>query len=247
MSTPRNKRQFAGAAADPAQRQITSFFTTQSPTSSCGTPEPALRPALPANVQANLLSVGMRVRKSVPEGYKTVTSSNSNNNILVWNDGKSGGGAKTSSAVAAVATRRPVAKELLPFCGINKVGGMDTQPELGYDEYDDDGDVPALDQVPELSMSQESTDSVAESGPSRKRFLDEQDEDVSFWDRDDGDVAGNSRTIAVPRSRMKKQQQQQQQPTALKAVDQENMVLDDDFEDANFLVYDSEKSMDMSV
>ncbi|KAK1244570.1 hypothetical protein MKX07_003369 [Trichoderma sp. CBMAI-0711] len=243
MSTPRNKRQFAGAAADPAQRQITSFFTTGNTTNNSSsninnTPEPALRPVLPANVQANLLSVGMRVRKSVPEGYKTVTSSN---NILVWNDGKSAG-AKTFSAAVAT-TRRPVAKELLPFCGINKVGGMDTQPEHGYEYDDNDEDVPSLDQVPELSMSQESTDSVAESGLSRKRFLDEQDEDISFWDRDGGDVAGNNRAIAVPRSRMKKQQ-----PAALKAVvDQENMVVDDDFEDANFLVYDSEKSMDMSV
>ncbi|KAL6866765.1 ribonucleotide reductase inhibitor domain-containing protein [Trichoderma novae-zelandiae] len=232
MSTPRTKRPFAGAAADPAQRQITSFFTSHSPTSSTSnnTPEPALRPVLPANVQANLLSVGMRVRKSVPEGYKTTGSG-----MLVWNDAKSGGapGARASAAVAA----RPVAKELLPFCGINKVGGMDTQPESVY-EYDD-GDVPALDQVPELSMSQESMDSVAESGPSRKRVLDEQDEDISFWGRD-GAVAGNNRTIAVPRSRMKK-------PSALKAVDQENMVLDDDFEDANFLVYDSEKAMDMSL
>ncbi|KAL6882904.1 ribonucleotide reductase inhibitor domain-containing protein [Trichoderma longibrachiatum] len=236
MSTPRNKRQFAGAAADPAQRQITSFFTTTAGNSNSNTPaEPALRPALPANVQANLLSVGMRVRKSVPEGYKT-----SKSNIFVWNDGNSGGAKTASSAAAAAVATRPAAKELLPFCGINKVGGMDTQPEGGY-EYDDE-EVPALDQVPELSMSQESTDSVVESGPSRKRFLDEQEEDVSFWDRDDGDVAGNNRTIAVPRSRMKKQ------PSALKAVvDQEHMVLDDDFEDANFLVYDSEKSMDMSV
>ncbi|PTB64698.1 hypothetical protein BBK36DRAFT_1160860 [Trichoderma citrinoviride] len=241
MSTPRNKRQFAGASADPTQRQITSFFTTSGNTSSSNNnsaPEPALRgPVLPANVQANLLSVGMRVRKSVPEGYKTTTTKSSD--ILVWNDARSGGAPGTKT----VATRPVGAKELLPFCGINKVGGMDTQPGLGYDGYDEE-DVPALDQVPELSMSQESTDSVAESsGPTRKRFFDEQDEDVSFWDGE-GDGAGNnnSRTIAVPHSRMKK-------PSAtLKAVvDQENMVLDDDFEDANFLVYDSEKSMDMSV
>ncbi|TFB01082.1 hypothetical protein CCMA1212_006762 [Trichoderma ghanense] len=238
MSTPRTKRQFAGAAADPAQRQITSFFATSSCSTSTSnvSSEPALRPALPANVQANLLSVGMRVRKSVPEGYKTTTTTSSNS-ILVWNDGKSGG-AKTTSSAAAVT--RPVAKELLPFCGINKVGGMDTQPESGYDYDVDEEDVPALDQVPELSMSQESTDSVGESGPSRKRFLDEQDEDVSFWGGDN-EAAGNNRAIAVPRSRMKKQ------PAPLKAVDQENMMVDDDFEDANFLVYDSEKSMDMSV
>ncbi|KAJ2981996.1 hypothetical protein NUW58_g6543 [Xylaria curta] len=68
MSAPRTKRQFAGAASDPAQRQITSFFTAAS--SSPNLPSTTQRrdsaPSLPASVQANLLSVGMRIRKSVP-------------------------------------------------------------------------------------------------------------------------------------------------------------------------------------
>ncbi|KAH6644498.1 hypothetical protein C7974DRAFT_371613 [Boeremia exigua] len=34
-------------------------------------PHPTLAPRLPDHVQSSLLSVGMRVRKSVPEGYKT--------------------------------------------------------------------------------------------------------------------------------------------------------------------------------
>lgn len=225
MSTPRNKRQFAGAAADPAQRHITSFFTAQSLNSNpSAAPEPAQRTALPANVQANLLSVGMRVRKSVPEGYKTIGSSA----FKLWTDNTRPGATK-----APVVAAKPVSRELLPFCGINKVGGLDTQPDFVYE----DDEVPALDEVPELSMSQESTDSVIESGPSRKHFLDEQDDPhVSGWD---GDAAGNNRTIAVPRSRVKK-------ASALKGLDQENMAVDDDFEDANFLVFDSEKAMDMT-
>ncbi|KAL8290873.1 hypothetical protein RB600_006370 [Gaeumannomyces tritici] len=74
MSAPRTKRQFAGAASDPAQRQITSFFSRQTSYQDGSLPQlqqqPSSRPALPAMVQSNLLSVGMRVRKSVAEGHK---------------------------------------------------------------------------------------------------------------------------------------------------------------------------------
>ncbi|KAL7800141.1 ribonucleotide reductase inhibitor domain-containing protein [Trichoderma ceciliae] len=236
MSTPRTKRQFAGAAADPAQRQITSFFTAQSPSSiTPATADLAQRPALPANVQANLLSVGMRVRKSVPEGYKTVGSSA----FKLWTDNT-----KPGAAGAAAVSAKPVSRELLPFCGINKVGGLDTQPDFVYDD-----EVPALDEVPELSMSQESTDSV-ESKSSRKRFLDEQDDLQDLQDPYsrafkphfpawDGEDSGSNRAIAVPHSRIKK-------GSALKSIGQENMAVDDDFEDANFLVFDGEKAMDMA-
>ena len=71
MSNTRVKRPFAGASADPSQRQITSFFGAQSDMDVV-TNEALPQPSLPSNIQSNLLSVGMRVRKSVPEGYKTV-------------------------------------------------------------------------------------------------------------------------------------------------------------------------------
>lgn len=235
MSTPRNKRQFAGAAADPAQRQITSFFAAQSPNSSSPAAADAssLRAPLPANVQANLLSVGMRVRKSVPEGYKTTGTSA----FKLWTDSTRPGEVKAS--LQAMSTGKPasaVSRELLPFCGINKVGGLDTQPEFVYD--DGDIEVPALDEIPELSMSQESTDSV-ENGPSRKRFYDEQDDlQVQNWD---GDDAGSYRAIAVPHSRVKK-------GSVFKGIDQENMAVDgdEDFEDASFLGFQGGRAMDMA-
>lgn len=236
MSTPRNKRQFAGAAADPAQRQITSFFAAHSNSSSPAAADASsLRAPLPANVQANLLSVGMRVRKSVPEGYKTTGTSA----FKLWTDSTRPGEAKTSSQMAAAAAAKPasaVSRELLPFCGINKVGGLDTQPEFVYD--DGDIEVPALDEIPELSMSQGSTDSV-ESGPSRKRFFDEQDDlHVQSWD---GDDAGSYRAIAVPHSRVKKS-------SPFKSMDQENMAVDgdEDFEDGSFLGFQEGKAMDMA-
>ncbi|KAK4074514.1 uncharacterized protein Triagg1_5110 [Trichoderma aggressivum f. europaeum] len=223
MSSPRAKRQFAGAAADPAQRQITSFFTGYpNNTSNPAATQPALRPELPANVQANLLSVGMRVRKSVPEGYKTIDlakASSSPNGVAIKD--------LRRSAVMA----KQVSNELLPFCGINKVGGMDTQPASHFM----DEDVPALDNIPELTMSQESMDSVVDSESSRKR---------AFYDENQWEIEGaeadyrqfhwdDSRPIAVPHSRIKK-------ALAPRDLEEKKMAVDgnedEDFPDADFLV-----------
>ncbi|KAI1309621.1 ribonucleotide reductase inhibitor-domain-containing protein [Xylaria venustula] len=152
MSAPRTKRQFAGAATDPAQRQITSFFApgTNTPSSSSlndnnnnnnnnnnnyisqtssipSIPQrPESAPNLPSSVQSNLLSVGMRIRKSVPEGYKTGNYTS----FALWDESdidpstKIMGEGQRSRANAFSSPR-----ELLPFCGIHKVGGLDTQPE----------------------------------------------------------------------------------------------------------------------
>ncbi|OPB45328.1 ribonucleotide reductase inhibitor [Trichoderma guizhouense] len=227
MSNPRTKRQFAGAAADPAQRQITSFFTgSPNNTSHPATPQPTLRPELPANVQANLLSVGMRVRKSVPEGYKTIDlakTSSSPNSIATK-------GLRRSAVVA-----KQVPNELLPFCGINKVGGLDTQPESQF--FDED--VPALDNVPELSMSQESMDSVVDGESSRKRtFYEESPWDIQASEAEYTQPHWNDRPIAVPHSRVKK-------AFAPSGFEEENMAVDgdedQDFPDADFLVYASEQ------
>ncbi|UKZ47884.1 hypothetical protein TrVGV298_002118 [Trichoderma virens] len=114
MSNPRTKRQFAGAAADPTQRQITSFFAGSPNTSHSATPQPTLRPELPAKVQANLLSVGMRVRKSVPEGYKTIDLSKTTS---------SSNGIAPKDLRRSVVAAKQASNKLLPFCGINKVGG----------------------------------------------------------------------------------------------------------------------------
>ena len=238
MSNPRIKRPFAGAASDPSQRQITSFFN---PSTSAGdlSSEPLRQPALPSSVQTNLLSVGMRIRKSVPEGYKTAGHSA----FKLWTDNST-----PSSATTRSTPSKSVGRELLPFCGINNVGGFDTQPSWTRLD-DDEDDVPGLDAVPELSLSQESTDSTA-SDTTRKRFFedDEASDPVRAWAGPngwDGEVSPRSltpsggwgngssaRAMAVPRSRVKK-------GTPLKQVDQENMSVDKegDFEEADFFVY----------
>ncbi|KAM4063838.1 ribonucleotide reductase inhibitor domain-containing protein [Hirsutella rhossiliensis] len=220
MSAPRTKRPFAGAAADPYQRQITSFFPASAagPSSPSATAPASRHPVLPASVQANLLSVGMRVRKSVPEGYRTTGPSA----FKLWTD---------------------MPRELLPFCGINKVGGLGTQPETGG--FDDD-DVPNMDAVPGLTLSQESVESHA-SEPSRKRIFDDDDDDDAAstvaglhsnkgWDAN----SGNARLMATPRrSRTAKS-------LPLEDMGQENMAVDEDFEEAPFLVFGEGRDMDLS-
>lgn len=221
MSHPRAKRPFAGAAADPAQRQITSFAGVDAP------PPP---PRLPSAVQADLLSVGMRVRKSVPEGYKTAARS-----------------AFRLLTDATPAPHRAPPTELLPFCGLNKVGGLAAQPA---------GDVPPPDAVPDLSISQESVASADPLPPSRKRLFPDDDDDdgvPTAWARPakacDGDVSphslapvgwgSNARVMAVPRPRVSK-------GAPLAGVGQENMVVDSEFDEADFLIFGEAKDMDTS-
>lgn len=169
MSTSRAKRQFAGAAADPAQRQITSFFSSSTlgaaPAASIAVQ--SSRPVLPAETQSNLLNVGMRVRKSVPEGYKTGTySAFSLFDEADHRHGPSGSKSHISSATATPSSIRNASsqRELLPFCGINKIGGLSfpspeeqSQPSFTFSA------VPSLDDVPSLSSSQDSITSTVSS------------------------------------------------------------------------------------
>ena len=193
------------------------------------------QPLLPSTVQANLLSVGMRVRKSVPEGYKTIGHSA----FKLWTDNT------PISNGAPTATMRASSRELLPFCGINKVGGLDSQAPFV-------DDLPDLDAVPELTMSQESVESNP-GEPSRKRYYSDDEEDDrptvwvpnSNWDdtpvspRSSAPMQGNARVMAVPKSRIRKS-------VSFHEVGQENMAVDDDFEEADFLVFGEAREMDTS-
>ncbi len=153
MATPRVKRPFSGFASDPSQRQITSFFARDEsetfPSSTAGAEHhvPPKAPLLPPSVQANLLSVGMRVRKSVPEGYKTGKDIDGEDYVA---DTRQSPAAAPSRTATAPPTRQPSGstiyssypadtryapaasaacgvQELLPFCGLYKVGGLGVQ------------------------------------------------------------------------------------------------------------------------
>jgi hypothetical protein len=172
----------------------------------------------------------MRVRKSVPEGYKTGSYSA----FTLFQDTPSPPVEEVKSATKVVA--RPRARELTPFCGILKVGGMAQQQwgiynsvgngSLGQEEDADDGDE---DEMPMLSQGSTVSNASTASfgGPNKRRFDLEDDKEHE----EEVKVLGlGERAIAVPR-RMKKSVQK-----VVRVVGQENLG-DVDFEDAEFLDY----------
>ncbi|KAI1259549.1 ribonucleotide reductase inhibitor-domain-containing protein [Xylariaceae sp. FL1019] len=251
MSNPRTKRQFAGAASDPTQRQITSFFNSTTPTAHPSSSSPS--PVIPSQVQSNLLSVGMRVRKSVPEGYKTGTYSG----FSLWDEKNSRNpiqdtmGEGQRSRANAISTPR----ELMPFCGINSIGGLAPQPEPSSRSMGSNAAIavtpswqptPSIfdssmdDDVPGLTSSQETVSSDISPPPSasrsRKRFFVEEEEEdrlaipTSFNLRSNH----NSRAIATPRKGRHRAKAGSNE-TETGSPGQENvMVVDSDFEDADF-------------
>ncbi|PTU22957.1 hypothetical protein P175DRAFT_0405457, partial [Aspergillus ochraceoroseus IBT 24754] len=109
------------------QPPITTFFSTTSDPNtsssashlsythySAATHSPT--PVVPAKVQASLLSVGMRVRKSVAEGYKTQPTKTIEDLPITH-------GARTLQATPTTTpSYRNPHSELAPFCGISKSG-----------------------------------------------------------------------------------------------------------------------------
>lgn len=192
MSAPRTKRQFAGAASDPAQRQITSFFSKTSSSADTLEQTTPLSPPLPAQVQANLLSVGMRIRKSVPEGYKT---GKLYSGFSLWVDDSASSMESASISYLPMTGAPPAGstlssqQELLPFCGIHKVGGLAVQPEVeapsgliplagstkpalpippptaGYQQTHYITNIPEADDIPSLTSSQDSVLSTDSEPP----------------------------------------------------------------------------------
>lgn len=106
----------------------------------------------------------MRVRKSVPEGYKTGTYTA----MGLFKDFNTMPEELTKKSSHSSSSRQPSAnnssqRELLPFCGINKVGGLSSQPSFTFESPSPPsshgfamGDVPSIDDVPSLSSSQDS-------------------------------------------------------------------------------------------
>ncbi|KAF2843747.1 hypothetical protein M501DRAFT_1013083 [Patellaria atrata CBS 101060] len=108
------------------QHLITSFLTTSpnvttTSTSHFSGPGPA--PTLPAHVQSSLLNVGMRVRKSVPEGYKThKTMPTVTVEIDAPIEVRCDSDVEIDGEEVGAGRR-----ELMPFCGLHKTGGLGVQ------------------------------------------------------------------------------------------------------------------------
>lgn len=174
----------------------------------------------------------MRVRKSVPEGYKTTSCYTSKQISLEHNS--TTGGVHNDNYRGGFA-------ELTPYCGILKIGGYASQTlprsteaieplQVENDEYD-------FVSSQESSISTSSSDTVptrrAQPTPqSKKRRLEDGDffGNISVWEDDDM-LPSTARFMAVPKTRRK-------WPIATpRKVDigagQENIL--NDFEEADFL------------
>ena len=125
-------------------------------------PAPTLNPTLPDKIQSSLLQVGMRVRKAVPEGYKTTEKTTKLaphiNRAIHYPPALS---TTTNSESTRAAT------ELMPLCGMFKVGnfGMQTVQHRQWD-------------VDSFALDQESFGSAPNPGKrGRKTDLDSDEED----------------------------------------------------------------------
>ena len=104
------------------QVPITRYFNASELPSSIVPDESTLSPPLPEHVQTNLLTVGMRIRKSVPEGYKTMLAKQSLITPHI----------SMTSSTATPSSNPDTYNELSPYCGLHKVGGMAVQPLPPY-------------------------------------------------------------------------------------------------------------------
>ncbi|KAF7535922.1 hypothetical protein G7054_g4966 [Neopestalotiopsis clavispora] len=253
MSAPRTKRQFAGAASDPAQRRITSFFNSSGAVSSNTSSDDNFNrggglAAADSSVQANLLSVGMRVRKAVPEGYKT----NGYSAFSLWDENNN----KSSREMAApTKTTYDVNENSCPFAASTRLAAW-TRKKSAADDYafslpSTDALLDSMDEeVPGLTLSQESVESndSIESDTfgsrTRKRFFaDEENADFPDFDASSRSLApvdpSNGRRMAVPRKG-----RLAQKPNGFRTGGQENVMVLDDFEEASFLDPGLEVDMD---
>ncbi|KAI9872541.1 MAG: hypothetical protein M1830_001494 [Pleopsidium flavum] len=222
----------------PFQASITSYFGRtdhDSPGTSHLIPSSSpLSPPLPAKIQSSLLNVGMRVRKSVPEGYKTAscTASGQSNQKRRPNASHAGGFSSNKSGGFA---------ELTPYCGILKIGGHTAQP-LPSPEEDipplqfeaDDYGFPSSQESATSSLSTNTIPaaSVQSASLGKKRPFADEDifADVSSW-QDDVILPVSARFIAVPRTRRRWHVEMPRKGVA--GEGQENII--DDFEEADFL------------
>ncbi|KAL6238935.1 hypothetical protein BDW75DRAFT_199936 [Aspergillus navahoensis] len=98
-------------------------------------------PVVPAKVQASLLSVGMRVRKAIADGYKT-HHAKADRYITFSCDHNNSDTSKTTRTTTTPTTiyNAPSARsELSPFCGISKSNGYTTTtPQPPLTTYHDD-------------------------------------------------------------------------------------------------------------
>jgi Ribonucleotide reductase inhibitor len=216
------------------QTPITHYFNSTSTDSSSADAQSASHnhysaatfsatPVVPAKVQASLLSVGMRVRKSVADGYKTQLALKSEKALPPASVGE----------VPAIAPPRSSGtgnSELAPFSGVPK---SSYDPHYNNQLVTDDGDAYSL--PPSSQESNTSSASFSSTVNGQKRAL-ESDifVDDDGWEDDPG--SGLRQETPVGRHILSPSlgQQRRHMLGLHDAVNQTTMDLDD-FEEASFL------------
>ncbi|KAI9810769.1 MAG: hypothetical protein M1827_006107 [Pycnora praestabilis] len=204
----------------PFQPSITSFFARtdreDAYPSRSESLSAQLSPPLPAIVQSSLLNVGMRVRKSVPEGYKTGSycslGAPSNPKSRIREEHGTGGNPDYCGSGRGFA-------ELTPYCGILKIGGLSSQstrarnpiyqPLRFDDESDDYGFPPSSQDSYTSTISNDSMPATPPSMPSntKKRHLEDDEEEYSspnavIWEEDNGLHLPSPRSYPVSHTHM---------------------------------------------
>jgi hypothetical protein len=233
------KRPYAGSHFQ-SQQQITSFFNTAAPCSATNhsnrssQPLPTFSSAAHPQIQADLLSVGMRVRKSVPEGCKTGSQYSA---FSLFSDASA---PELQGPPLQVIHGNGIGRELQPWCGLHRTGGLSPAESI------EEGDVPFL-------GSQSSTISDASSfeyNPRKRRISEEGDEDVDdtavpemeYW-LDDAispksqgtpNLGWESRPFAKPKTR-RRPGSLDKVAANVHVVGEGTLALDGDFGEASFL------------
>ncbi|EKD16459.1 ribonucleotide reductase inhibitor [Drepanopeziza brunnea f. sp. 'multigermtubi' MB_m1] len=258
--THQNKKAYAGARSQ-NQSAITSFFSPASASPADAPVSAYAAPILPPAIQSNLLNVGMRIRKSVPEGYKTGSYSA----FTLFSDTT----VPTTTTTITTTTMAPSApitstspktrprsgnRELTPFCGsaILRVGGMSSQQWGAYSPENETEDVPLLTSS-QGSVGSEDGEVSTPVGGNKRRFLEEEEADdgvVVMGGISPLGILGETRRLAVPR-RKKTWSGNGKLPAhagQVRIFGQENsgVGVAGDFEDADFLDYELAGEVEMS-
>ena len=146
------------------QPSINSYFQRNgSKTAEFGSPSKQISPISPplsAETQSSLLTVGMRVRKSVPEGYKT-------HKTMATEEFPFPSTAPANAAPTRPAYNTTNSRELAPFCGLHKVGGLSSQKSFDAPPSSAPPTFPtgcdSSSSMPGLSMSQNTLSSTQSS------------------------------------------------------------------------------------
>jgi hypothetical protein len=184
------KRQFQPSS----QPSIKSFFTTVGTSSAASSADiddeyaRPLKPTVPDHVQSLLINVGMRVRKSVPEGYKTHKSLPVPR-IEYMHPGsipQNHSDLPTSSAPELYS--KP--SELAPFCGLHKIGGFSSQPTSS---------APGLSYSQSTVASSVSTPQTPQTNTRKRNYAEDMDAELDTFFDDQHDSMLDDTTSPKPK------------------------------------------------